>query len=527
MRKPIKTERTGPLRFCLYRRVSSQGQVDRDLSLPEQRAQQLAYVERVNGTVTAEYEDGGVSASRKSIDDRVHFQEMIAAAKRGEFDIILIHKSDRVFRNKDEASTYRILSQKIGLRWASVTEDFFGSPEPHDKLLTGIMESINEFYTDNMSVEVKKGIRSAAISKGRQHGPPPYGYRYADLSHRASGWSIDEVDGERVRYIFSYMSTQMPTLIAMCRHLNDMGWPASSDPERGLRERGLPTWNRVAGGGWNTVTLARLLRSRVYVGDILSEGVWLPGHQPPLVDRELAGKVIALIDGRSPGRSENTVALFGAGMLRCPVCAKAGHDSPLYVHTIPRRTTAKHPGTFGPYTSYHCGKRITDNQVKKLQGEFPEWECPGFSISDSKITRLVLAFLRGVLSHSSSASTDVLSAVEVPRVASALRDNLAKFPRQRRRYLELFVDDGITKEQYRVEIEQLDRREQEIKAAIDREEAKPHIAHPRSTSIGLVLLRLLQNEELTPQQKRDRIREDIRCFIPTADKKKIYIAAQR
>lgn len=518
----------GPKRYALYRRVSKEAQVQRDLSLPEQKAQQHDYVLRAGGIVFAEYEDGGISG--RGADDRPQFQEMIAAAKRREFDVILVHKSDRAFRNRDEASTYRILTAKLGVGWASVTESFFGSPDLNDKLLSGIMEAVNEFYSDNLGKEIKKGIRSAAVSKGHQHGQPPYGYKFADLTKKGAGWEIDEPHAERVRYVFRYIASTSCTVAELCRHINELGWEGPA-ARANRQERGLPYFPQMYSGKWNPRTVGNLLKSRCYTGEINHHDLWMPGHQPPLVETALAEHVRQLLRRRGNTSSHSAPALFGGGLLRCPVCAAVGIDTPLTVSTRAYRTKAEPDVQKHWDAAYHCGARQVFRKNVMMFGEDGYenvHECAGYTIQNKAVLRLLLAGLEQIISADALASR--LAPVPSPRPAapapprvSPLRKELGVLEQKRSGYVELFVTRAIDRPRYDAYIADLDARETALREAAEKDERETATLPAIDSTLAGCLKDILSSDNLPVQRRRDELKAYIDCILPSVDKMQILI----
>ncbi len=90
-------------RCCIYARVSTEEQAERDLSIPFQ-LERCRYHAQGNGwDIVKEFVDAGESART---DKRHDFQRMIAAARCKEFDIILVHKLDRFARNDYDFIVY-------------------------------------------------------------------------------------------------------------------------------------------------------------------------------------------------------------------------------------------------------------------------------------------------------------------------------------------------------------------------------------------------------------------------------------
>ena len=109
--------------------------------------------------------------------NRPEFQKMLDEAKRTEapFEEILVWKFSRFTRKREHAVVLKSMLRRKGLRVVSITEQ--AEDNPTGRLLEGIIESVDEFYSENLAMEVLRGMREAA-SRGFWVAPmAPYGYR--------------------------------------------------------------------------------------------------------------------------------------------------------------------------------------------------------------------------------------------------------------------------------------------------------------------------------------------------------------
>ena len=166
------TEVSEPRLAALYARVSSDRQ-DVDLSVAGQLRALRDYAEKNSYVVVGEYVDQAESG-RDS--DRPEFNKMIDEAKnpKAAFQEILVWKFSRFSRKREHAVAYKAMLRRRGVRVVSITERADDSPS--GKLLEAIIESLDEFYSENLATEVRRGMREAA-SRGFWVGSrTPYGY---------------------------------------------------------------------------------------------------------------------------------------------------------------------------------------------------------------------------------------------------------------------------------------------------------------------------------------------------------------
>ena len=146
--------------MALYARVSSDRQ-DVDLSVAAQLRALRDHARKNDYIVVREYVD---EAESGRIADRPEFSKMIDAASKAEapFKEILVWKFSRFTRKREHAVAFKSLLRRKGVRVVSITEQADDSPT--GKLLEGIIESVDEFYSENLAQEVLRGMREAALS---------------------------------------------------------------------------------------------------------------------------------------------------------------------------------------------------------------------------------------------------------------------------------------------------------------------------------------------------------------------------
>ena len=130
---------------------------------------------RANGySVAREYVD---EAESGRVADRPQFREMIeeGSQPKAPFEVILVWKFSRFTRKREHAVAFKSTLRRKGIRVVSITEH--AEDNATGRLLEGIIESVDEFYSENLAQDVTRGMREAA-SQGFFMGPKaPFGYR--------------------------------------------------------------------------------------------------------------------------------------------------------------------------------------------------------------------------------------------------------------------------------------------------------------------------------------------------------------
>ena len=145
----------------IYARYSSHGQTEQ--SIEGQLRDCYAYAQREGYVVIHGYVD------------RPDFQRMISDAPKGQFSAVIVWKLDRFARNRFDSANYKHRLKKSGVRVVSATEHI--SDDPEGIMLEGMLESLAEYYSANLSKHVKRGQRESAIKGTYIGGIPPFGFK--------------------------------------------------------------------------------------------------------------------------------------------------------------------------------------------------------------------------------------------------------------------------------------------------------------------------------------------------------------
>ncbi len=180
------------MRAAIYARFSSDQQ--RTESIDAQIRAISAYCDQKQYIIVATYIDEARSATT---DQRPEFQHMIADAKHGKFDVVIVHKLDRFARDRYDSVVYRRELKKNGVILESVLERFDDSPE--SVIMEAMMEGINEYYSRNLARETRKGLLENALSGKWTGGTPPYGY---NVNRETLKLEINEEQAPAVRLYF-------------------------------------------------------------------------------------------------------------------------------------------------------------------------------------------------------------------------------------------------------------------------------------------------------------------------------------
>jgi len=185
----------------MYLRVSTKEQAERGgnsegFSIPAQREACIRKAESLGITVTDEFVDRGESARSAN---RPELQKMLAHLETTATSAVIVHKLDRLARNRADDVEINLAIKKSGAVLESCTENI--DETPSGILMHGIMSSIAEFYSANLANEVKKGSMQKAKSGGTV-GRAPTGYlNVRDTDERGREIRTVIVDPERGEFM--------------------------------------------------------------------------------------------------------------------------------------------------------------------------------------------------------------------------------------------------------------------------------------------------------------------------------------
>ncbi|MCY3690758.1 MAG: recombinase family protein, partial [Chloroflexi bacterium] len=206
---------------ALYARVSSDRQ-DVDLSVAAQLRALREYAERNGYSIAREYVD---EAESGRIADRPQFRRMLDEASKpnSPFQEILVWKFSRFTRKREHAVAFKSMLRRKGIRVVSITEHADDSPT--GKLMEAIIESVDEFYSENLAEEVRRGMREAASRGFWVASRVPYGYRKLMVQDGAKKRPTLELDPDTapvVQRIFN-LAEAGHGILDITRTLNDEG----------------------------------------------------------------------------------------------------------------------------------------------------------------------------------------------------------------------------------------------------------------------------------------------------------------
>jgi DNA invertase Pin-like site-specific DNA recombinase len=264
------------MRCCIYARVSTEEQAERDLSIPFQLERCRYHAQGKCWVVVKEFVDAGESART---DKRPEFQKMIASATAKEFDVILVHKFDRFARNDYDFIVYEKELEELGISLESVSEPGDAST-PAGYISRRMMQVISTWYSKNLAVETRKGLKKLVEKGGWPKLAPP---GYINSHDKNSAWiEVDPQMGPFITRAFTEMATGKWTLREWANYAYSSGYRS----RKGFRIS-LSTWGKI-------------FHNRFYLGETWLRKEDLPtrGNHEPLTDETTFARAQQVLKAR-------------------------------------------------------------------------------------------------------------------------------------------------------------------------------------------------------------------------------------
>ena len=297
-----------------YARVSSDRQ-DVDLSVAAQLRALRDYAEKNGYLVVREYID---EAESGRIADRPQFQRMLDDASRPQapFQEILVWKFSRFTRKREHAVAFKSMLRRRGVRVTSITEH--ADDTPTGKLMEAIIESVDEFYSENLAQDVTRGMREAASRGFWMSSEAPLGYNRVmvqDGPKKRPKLEPDPDSSQVVRRMFD-MSEAGKSTLDIARILNDEGIASP---------RGKP---------WGKTSVHAILINETYTGTLIwgvnakdgADPVRVENAFPAIISTAQFNRVSKLLRSRAP-RIVNPRRVASpfllSGLVKCKTCRRA------------------------------------------------------------------------------------------------------------------------------------------------------------------------------------------------------------
>lgn len=473
---------------ALYIRVSTDDQLEYS---PEAQKKALLKYAKDNQLLVDDHNifiDEGISGRRA--EKRPSFMRMIATAKKNPktFDVILVHKFDRFARSREDSVVYKsLLRKECHIKVISITESI--EDDKFSIILESMLEAMAEYYSLNLSDEVKKGMFEKA-SRGEHIGNIPFGFILEGkrlLPH--------PTEFPVVTIVFN-MFISGASLLEISRHLNTHGIATKM------------------GNPWTKQTLRYLLRNHVYTGytrynyrdpktntiNPESEWILIESIHTPAITIETFEKVQQILKNNS-------------------VMHRTATDPELLKTWMQKLIRCK-----------HCGSTLRLLHVNRNGMRYNYFRCDkayqgGCNVSKTysaiKLNDLLIRKLDGDLSTGNLKLTLIKSANQISEM-DLLGKKLAKLHRQYELIYKSYIGEIDTLEEYKKNKSTITQEESQVLELIENISQEDHLTELESIPVES-FKSLLVRDDVSESNKHKAAQQFIEKIDIDLDKKSIDV----
>ena len=274
----------------IYARYSA-GSGQTDQSIDGQVRECMHYIKQNKMQLVDTYADRHITGRT---DRRPEFQRMISDAEAGRFDVVVVYTTDRFSRSKYDSVVYKKQLKDLGIEIRYAAENIPEGPE--GILLEALMEGWAQYYSEELSRKIKRGMHDSALKRKSTGSTPPIGYRIGE----DRTYEIDPDVAPHVRRAFQ-LFLDGSSFTAIGRYL------AEHDVRTGK------------GNPFNCTAIRRMLTSRHYIGEYHWSDVTIEDGMPAIIDEEVFYMVQNKIKKEHPSQSKSA-EYYLSGKLFCGLC---------------------------------------------------------------------------------------------------------------------------------------------------------------------------------------------------------------
>jgi len=261
-------------RAVIYYRVSTKEQVDEGNSLITQERKCKEYVVSKGYELARLFSEQGESAKTS---DRTELQKLLAycADKKNAISVIVIYKIDRLSRNTYDYATLKAFFKKHGIEIKSVSENLEDSPTGNlmETMLSGFAQFDNDVRAERCAGGMKEAMR-----EGRYVWMAPVGYENVKIGDKAT-----------------IAPSHMAGIVKETFEIVAKGMHHTEDVRKMMTEKGLVN---KTGKTFCKAYFYKLLRNRVYIGQIEKFGEKHKGLYEPIISEDIFNQVQRVLENR-------------------------------------------------------------------------------------------------------------------------------------------------------------------------------------------------------------------------------------
>lgn len=415
------------------------------------------------------YADEGITGT--STKKRAAFNQMIADAHRGNFQIILTKEVSRFSRNILDTIRYtrELKALNVGVVFVN---DGISTLEPDAELRLSIMGSLAQEESRKTSARVKWG-QTRRMEQGVVFGRSLLGYDVKD-----GHLTVNPEGAEVVRQIFYKYGVEKKGSTVIARELREAGY-------------------RTRGGSvkWSNTHIVKILKNEKYVGDLIQKKTFTPDylshvkkynhgeeelvilrdHHEPIISRELWETVQRELKKRARsgrlGEGHSNRYIF-SGKIKCGVCGAS---------FVSRKKNRKDGSLYRRWSCYTA----TTEGTRRLDAQGNSVGCDiGKAIQEELAMDMLHQILERIPMDREALIENLVSIImEAIRVCEGdggerpeeLERAIERLNQKKVDVLDAFFSQQITKEEMELVNRRYDREREQLQARLEAARAKASI----------------------------------------------------
>ena len=275
----------------IYARYSSDSQTEQSIEGQLRECQKYAKANDI--LILDTYIDRAMTGTN---DNRLDFQRMLKDSGKRQWDYIIVYKLDRFSRNKYESVIHKKTLRDNGVKLLSAMEQIPDTPE--GTLMEALLEGFNQYYSEELTQKVNRGLRESWLKGNATGGFPVYGYDIVNKKYVINEYEATIVVEAFTKYAQGYKARAI----------------AKDMQERGVR--------RKNGKLIDAKYIYYILHNPRYTGRVEHHGVVYDNIFPRIISDELWYAVQKINEANkiAPSRKKEIFDYILSGKLVCGNC---------------------------------------------------------------------------------------------------------------------------------------------------------------------------------------------------------------
>lgn len=478
-------------RVVIYVRVSTQEQANEGYSIGEQLERLRKYCEAHGWILVEEYVDPGYSGTNTN---RPALQKLLRDIPFGGFDTVLVYKLDRLSRSqKDTMQLIEDVFMAHNIDFISMNENFDTST-PFGRAMIGILSVFAQLERDQIKERLAMGrIGRAKTGKWNGGQKPPVGYDYKD-----GQLTIIEYEAMQIRLVFDLF----------INGLN--GEQLSMHQIRAY----MSAHYRTRYSAWaQAACISRLLKNRIYIGEIKYGGIWYPGDQESIIDMDTWNAAQLKYDTyikqfsksqRRPFEGRNLLS----GLLYCGDCGARYYMSEA---TRIRKSTGKKV----VYYHYRC---YSKSGMKKM---IKSKDCQSKGFQRDKLNQMVIDEIKKLALNPEEISK--LQRKSMPNIkdnSEVIKNRISEIDAQLDKLIDLYQIGGISVSKLSERVDKLNEEKDNLTAELENKKPPLLMSAEEVQNIVMNCETVFQNG--TPEEQQALVRALINKIIINGEDLEIH-----